>query len=155
LLIATSKTTNAFEKLSPLPQRVHHNLWKNRWLNEAISDETKDYLTKEPAFLVTDSLLENHNPFEVGSFANIDDSNYPPTPLHQPDSDSDNEESFDDSLSILFDNNPSSPFIYIGRQVIRYSDINNNIDMADTGVNDDEQSELSSDSNHEKGRRLR
>ena len=102
---------------------------------------------------MTDSLLENHNPFEVGSFANIDDSNYPPTPLYQPDSDSDNEEFFDDSLSILFDNNPSSPFIDIGRQVIRYSDINNNIDMGDTGVNDDEQSELSSDSREKEGPR--
>ena len=137
MLIATSKTTNAFENFSPLIQRAHHNLWKNRWLKEAISDETKDYFAKEPAFLVEASLIENNNPFDVGAFANTDNSNHLSTPTYQSDSDSDNETSNDDSLSFLSHNNASNPFEHIGRQVISYSDINNNINMADADVNDD------------------
>jgi hypothetical protein len=145
-------------KTSPLIQRVHHNLWKNRWLKEAISDKTKDYFTKEPAFLVKDSLYENDNPFEVSAFANIDNSNHPSTPLYQSDSDSDKEESYDDSLSILSDSNPSTPIEHIGRQVIRYSDVNNNINMSDDGVPDDTSdhhsgSDLSNNSRVEEGPR--
>jgi transposase InsO family protein len=144
-----SKTLKTFEKLPLLTQLAHHNLWKNHWLGEPISDETKDYFTKNPEFLVKASLLENDNPFALGAFANIDNSNHPATPTYQSDSDSDIETSHDDSISCLLDNNSSDPFDISDRQVILYSDINNNINMSDDEVtdNNDNNSHHSSISN--------
>ncbi len=84
-------------------------MWKHRWLDEQISDETRGSFIKNPAFLIEISFIENENPFNIGAFANTGNENYPTTPTYQSDSDSENETSHDDSNSSLIDDVLAEP----------------------------------------------
>jgi hypothetical protein len=125
-----SIATSAFEKLPSEVRLAHHNLWKHRWLNEQITEETKAYFVENPLFLVEQSHVEIDNPFGLGAFGDSDNPNYPPTPTYQSDTESDHESVIDSASS--FTGNISTRTS--DHEVISYSSIN--MSNADDGNED-------------------